>query len=255
MSESKPLAGRIALVTGVSRGIGQATAVALAQRGAHVVGTVRSRTGLEELESEIRDAGGTLEIVVLDITDVGGIAAVAADIKARHGRLDILDGNAGVPGPNLALTEVTPKDWDETMMVNLTANWHLIRYFDALLRAAPAARVVFVSSGSAARVAARRGPYSISKAALEALVRTYANETASSNVRVNLFNPGPIRTRMRAAVAPAEDPMTLDTPAQCAEKLVALCLPAYTATGTLYDYIIKDFVQFRKPTLAVGPTG
>jgi NAD(P)-dependent dehydrogenase (short-subunit alcohol dehydrogenase family) len=253
--DAKPLANRVALVTGASRGIGQATAIALAKRGATIIATVRSPTGLEELENGIRAAGSTLTLVTLDMTDVGGIAMLAADIKQRHGRLDVLVGNAGVPGPNLGLTEVSPKDWDEAMFVNLTANWHLVRYFDALLRASQAGRVVFVSSGSAARVAARRGPYSISKAALEAMARTYANETASSNVRVNLFNPGPIRTRMRATVAPKEDPMILDTPEQCAEKLVALCLPSYNETGRLYDYIIKDFIEFRKPTLAVGPTG
>jgi NAD(P)-dependent dehydrogenase (short-subunit alcohol dehydrogenase family) len=180
---------------------------------------------------------------------------LASDINQRHGHLDVLVGNAGIPGPNLALVDVAPKDWGESLEVNLTANWHLIRYFDSLLRASDAGRAVFVSSGSAARVAAQRGPYSISKAALEALVRTYANETKASAVRVNLFNPGPIRTRMRATVAPTEDPMILDTPEQCAEKLVELCLPSYTNTGTLYDYIIKGFVEFRKPTLVIGPTG
>lgn len=249
----KPLANRIALVTGASRGIGEATAIALARRGAHIIGTVRNPEGLETLHRGIRDAGTTLEIVRLDVTDPIAVARLATHVRERHGRLDVLVGNAGVAGPSVALQDVDWKDWYEALDVNLTANWHLIRCFNDLLRALDAGRVLFVSSGSAARTAAKRGPYSISKAALEALARTYANETAGTNVRVNLFNPGPIRTRMRAYVAPREDPMTLDTPEQCAEKLVELCLPSYNETGRLYDYFAKDYLEFRKPSLLQGP--
>jgi len=248
--------GRTALVTGASRGIGAATAIALARRGAHIIATVRETTGLDELESGIRAVGSTLRLVRLEMTDPIGIAKLATAVKENHGRLDVLVGNAGVAGgPPVTLDEVEPKVWQESLDVNLTANWHLIRCFDALLRKSDAGRVLFVSSGSAARTAAKRGPYSISKAALEALARTYANETVGSNVRVNLFNPGPIRTRMRAYVAPTEDPMTLDTPEQCAEKLVELCLPSYNETGKLYDYFAKGYLEFRKPSVIVGPTG
>ena len=249
----KPLANRIALVTGTSRGIGEATAIELARRGAHVIGTMRNPEGLDALKKGVSDAGSTLELVKLDVTDPIAIANLATHVRAKYGRLDVLVGNAGVAGPSVALQEVDWKDWVEALDVNLTANWHLIRCFNDLLRASDAGRVLFISSGSASRTAAKRGPYSISKAALEALARTYANETVGSNVRVNLFNPGPIRTRMRAFVAPREDPMTLDTPEQCAVKVVDLCVPSYNETGRLYDYFAKDYLEFRKPSLLQGP--
>ena len=140
-----------------------------------------------------------------------------------------------------------PKDWDEVMAVNVTANWHLIRAMDALLRRSDAGRAVFISSGAAHNMRAYRGPYSVSKAALEALARTYAAETASTSVRVNLVNPGPTRTRMRAQVMPGEDPMTLPPPEAVAEKIVALCLPGFTETGRLYDFPRDRLLGFRKP--------
>jgi NAD(P)-dependent dehydrogenase (short-subunit alcohol dehydrogenase family) len=245
----KPLADRVALVTGASRGIGAATAIALARRGAHIIATVREKVGLEALEHAVAAADTTLEIETLEMTDPVGIAKLSEAVKDRHGRLDIMVGNAGVAGgPSVSLDKVNPKIWFESLDVNLTANWYLIRCFDALLRQSDAGRVVFISSGSAARTAALRGAYSVSKAALEALARTYANEAAESKLRVNIFNPGPIRTRMRAYVAPAEDPMTLDTPEQCAEKLADLCMPDYTGNGKLYDYRTKTYLEFRKPT-------
>ena len=244
----KPLANRIALITGASGGIGLATSVVLARRGAHVIGTVRAMAGLEALERGVRGAGSTLEIFKVDMTDEIGIGKMAADVKERHGRLDILIGNAGVAGAPAALDELDVKIWRDCMDVNFTANWHLIRCFNGLLRKSDAGRAVFISSGAAARTAANRGAYSVSKAALEALARTWANEAVGSNLRVNLFNPGPIRTRMRAFVHPTEDPMMLDTPEQCAEKLVDLCMPTYAENGRLYDYFTKTYLEFRKPT-------
>jgi len=207
----------------------------------------RTVGGLEELDDAIRAVGGTATLVPLDLTDTDGIIRLAAALLERYQRLDILIGNAGLVGPSSPLDHVQPKDWEEVMAVNVTANWHLIRAMDALLRRSDAGRAVFLSSGAAHNMRAYRGPYSVSKAALEALVRTYAAETETTAVRVNLVNPGPTRTRMRAQVMPGEDPMTLPPPELVAEKIVALCLPGFSETGRLYDYPQDKLLAFRKP--------
>jgi NAD(P)-dependent dehydrogenase (short-subunit alcohol dehydrogenase family) len=243
----KPLTNRIALVTGASRGIGAATALALAKAGAHVVALARTVGGLEEVDDQVRAAGGTATLVPLDVTDTAGIARLAEALNQRYGRLDILVGNAAIVGASSPLGHVEPKVWDQVLAINVTANWHLIRYFDALLRKSEAGRAVFLTSGAAAKAPAYRGPYAMSKAGLEVLARTYAAETASTSVRVNLFNPGPTRTRMRATVMPGEDPATLPKPAQVAEKIVELCLPGVTETGKLYDYRSGKFMSFNPP--------
>ena len=242
-----PLTGRIALLTGASRGIGAATALALARAGAHVVAVARTIGGLEELDDAIRAVGGTATLVPLDLTDTDGIIRLAAALLQRYQRLDVLIGNAGLVGPSSPLDHVQPKDWEEVMAVNVTANWHLIRAMDALLRRSDAGRAVFISSGAAHNMRAYRGPYSVSKAALEALARTYAAETVSTTVRVNLVNPGPTRTRMRAQVMPGENPMTLPPPEAVAEKIVALCLPDFTETGRLYDFPRDRLLAFQRP--------
>ena len=228
--------GKIALVTGASRGIGYATALALARAGAHVVAVARTVGGLEELDDAVRAGGGSATLVPLDLRDHAGIERLAAALRERYRRLDILIGNAAVLGPMSPLDHVEPRAWDEVIAVNVTANWHLIRALDGLLREAPAGRAVFVSSGVGASPRAYWGPYAVSKAALDALARTYAAETASTRVRVNLFNPGPTRTRMRAAAMPGEDAMTLKTAESVAEKILELCLPEFQETGNLYDY-------------------
>lgn len=244
---STPLANRIALVTGASRGIGAATALALAKAGAHVVALARTVGGLEELDDQIRAAGGSATLAPLDVTDVEGIGRLAAALDERYHRLDVLVGNAGIGGVPSPLGHVEPKAWDEMMAINVTANWQLIQHMDSLLQRSDAGRAVFLTSGSASKARAYWGPYSVSKAALDVLARTYAAETASTPVRVNLFNPGPTRTRMRAAVMPGEDPMTLPTPEQIAEKIVELCLPGFTETGKLYDYPSRKLLSFRAP--------
>jgi len=245
-----PLAGRIALVTCASRGIGQATALALARAGAHVVALARTAGGLEELDDAIRAAGGSATLVPLDLKDTPGIARLAAVLRERYGRLDVLIGNAGILGPLSPLGHVEPKAWDDVLAINVTANWQLIRAMDPLLRAASAGRVVFVTSGITAHPRAYWGPYTISKAALEALARTYAAETATTNVRVNLFNPGATRTRMRAAAMPGEDPLTLPSVEDVADKIVALTLPSVTETGKLYDFPTGRMITYRLPTQA-----
>jgi NAD(P)-dependent dehydrogenase (short-subunit alcohol dehydrogenase family) len=242
-----PLSGRIALVTGASRGIGSAAARALAGAGAHVVAAARTVGGLEELDDAIRASGGSATLVPLDVTDFEGLARLAAALNARYERLDILIGNAGIAGPSSPLDHVTSKDWDDVMRVNVTANWQLICAMDALLRRADAGRAVFITSGAAHNMRPYRGLYSTSKAALEAVVRTYAAETEKTNLRVNLFNPGPTRTRMRAQVMPGEDPMTLPSAEAVADAIVPLCLPTFTETGRLYDFPTRRLMAFRKP--------
>jgi NAD(P)-dependent dehydrogenase (short-subunit alcohol dehydrogenase family) len=231
-----PLADRIALVTGASRGIGRATALALARAGAHVVAVARTVGGLEELDDAIGAIGGSATLVPLDLKDTPGITRLAAALDARYARLDVLVGNAGILGPLSPLDHVEPKAWEEALAVNVTANWHLIRAMDALLKRSTAARVVFVTSGIVAHPRAYWGPYAVSKAALETLARTYAAETVSTAIRVNLFNPGATRTRMRAAAMPGEDPAKLKAPEPVAEKILELCLPQLQETGKLYDY-------------------
>jgi len=243
-----PLSGRIALVTGASRGIGYAAALALARAGAHVVAVARTVGGLEELDDAIRAGGGSATLVPLDLKDHDGIARLAAALNERYRRLDVLIGNAGIGGPSSPLSHVEPKAWDDVMAINVTANWQLIRHFEPLLKASDAGRVVFVSSGAAHNARAYRGPYGVSKAALEALARTFAAETQSTPVRVNLFNPGPTRTGLRAAAMPGEDPMTLPSAEEVAEKIVALALPSFTESGKLYDFRFGKLFSYRLPT-------
>jgi NAD(P)-dependent dehydrogenase (short-subunit alcohol dehydrogenase family) len=244
---TQPLVDRIALVTGASRGIGRATALLLARAGAHVVAVARTQGALEELDDAVRAAGGAATLVPLDMRDYPGVYRLAASLNQRYQRLDVLVGNAAVPGQRSPLDHVEPQNWDEAMAVNVTANWHLIRAMNPLLKRSTAGRAVFLTSGAATSARAYAGPYSASKAALNALALTYADETTSTPVRVNLFNPGPTRTRMRALVMPGEDPMTLPTPEQVAEKIVDLCLPSFTATGKLYDYRAGKLLEFMPP--------
>ena len=244
---TQPLASCIALVTGASRGIGYATARALARRGAHIVAVARTQGGLEELDDDIRKDGGTATLVPLSLTDLDGIARLGAALNERHGKIDILVGNAGVAGPSSPLGHVDLKPWNEVLAVNVTANFQLIRSMEPLLRKSSAGRAVFVTSGAAHKATAYLGPSAASKAALETLVRVWAHETASTNIRVNLFNPGPIRTRLRASVFPGEDPMTLDTPEQAAEFIVRMCAPEWIETGRFFDYKTRTLMSFRPP--------
>jgi NAD(P)-dependent dehydrogenase (short-subunit alcohol dehydrogenase family) len=244
---SLPLASRIALVTGASRGIGYATARALAKAGAHVIAVARTQGGLEELDDEIRKDGGSATLVPLSLTDSDGIARLAAALHERHGRLDILVGNAGVAGPSSPLGHIELKSWNDVMAINVSANFQLIRCLEPLLRASDAGRAVFVTSAAASQANAYLAPYAASKAALETLARAWAQETANTPLRVNLFNPGPTRTRMRATVFPGEDPQTLQTPQQVAELILPMCAPAWTATGKLYDYPTRALLGFRAP--------
>jgi NAD(P)-dependent dehydrogenase (short-subunit alcohol dehydrogenase family) len=233
---SRILKDRIAIITGASRGIGRATALELAKAGAHVVAVARTVGGLEELDDAIREAGGTATLVPFDLKDYDAIDRLGAAILERWGKLDILVGNAGLLGPLSPLGHVDPKAFDEVMAVNVTANWRLIRVLDPLLQASDAGRALFVSSGAAHRTMAYWGPYSVSKAALQALAMTYAAETQRTPVRVNIINPGPLRTRMRAEAMPGEDPQTLRTPEDLAPHIVAMASPEATEHGMIFDF-------------------
>jgi NAD(P)-dependent dehydrogenase (short-subunit alcohol dehydrogenase family) len=242
-----PLADRIALVTGASRGIGYAAALALARAGAHVIAVARTVGGLEELDDAVRATGGSATLTPLDVRDYPGIYRLAAALNERYGRLDVLLGNAGLGGVPSPLDHIEPKAWDDSIAVNVTANWHFIRAMGPLLKRSDAGRAVFVTSGVATSAYAYWAPYSVSKAALDVLVRTYAAETSSTPVRVNLFSPGPTRTRMRALAMPGEDPATLPSPDQVAEKILDLCLPGFSETGKVYDYRAGKLQEFMRP--------
>lgn len=235
-SEPKVLAGRIALVTGASRGIGRAVALALAGAGAHVVLVARTSGALEEIDDEVRAIGGSATLVQLDLRKGDRVDALGPSLYQRWGKLDILVANAGVLGPLSPLAHITDDAWAEVMQVNLNANWRLIRTLDPLLRRSDAGRAIFVSSGAATAKNPYWGPYAVSKAGLEALVKTYAHEISSTSVRANLINPGPIRTAMRAKAFPGEDAKTLATAEEIAPLFVKLAGPQLTANGETFSF-------------------
>ena len=233
---TKLLEGKVALVTGASRGLGRAAALALAKQGAHIIVTARTQGGLEELDDEIKAAGSSATLVPMDVTDYAGIDRLGAAIFERWKKLDILIGNAGILGKLTPVPHIEPKLWDDVMAVNVTANYRLIRSVDPLLRLAPHGRAIFVTSGLAQKCWAYWGAYSVSKAALEAMVKTYAAEMETTSVRANLFSPGATRTKMRSLAIPGEDPMTLPSADEVASQIVPMCLESFTDNGAVYKY-------------------
>ncbi|MFZ5739707.1 MAG: SDR family NAD(P)-dependent oxidoreductase, partial [Pseudomonadota bacterium] len=201
---TQPLASRIALVTGASRGIGYATAKALARAGAHVIAVARTQGGLEELDDEVRkDGGHPLTLVPLDLTDYQAIGRLGGTIYERHGKLDVLVGNAGIAGPSSPLGHIDLKPWLDVIGINLNVNFQLVRCMEPLLRVSDAGRAVFLTSRAGGHAPAYRGPYAASKAALETLVQVWAKEVANTTpIRINLFDPGPTRTKLRANIMP-----------------------------------------------------
>ncbi|MCX7683777.1 MAG: SDR family NAD(P)-dependent oxidoreductase [Acetobacteraceae bacterium] len=236
---SGPLAGRIALVTGASRGIGAAVAVELARLGARCVLLARTQGGLEETDDAIRAIGGEATLLPFDLARDGEkLDMLGPSIVERFGRLDILVHAAGVLGRLTPVAHIMPKDWTECVAVNLTAAWRLIRTCDPPLRASDAGRAVFVTTGRVARPRAYWGAYGATKAGMEHLVQTWAQEVKTTPLRVNLLDPGAVATAMRAAAYPGEDPATLPAPADVAPRIAALCLPEETRQGEtvrLYD--------------------
>ncbi len=227
----RALAGRIALVTGASRGIGAAVAERMAAEGAHVYALARSEPDLEALNRRINTLGGIGTMVPLDLTNGEAIDRLGGVIADRHKRLDILVGNAAVLGAVSPLGHIRPHVWDRVIEVNLTANWRLIRSMDPLLHQSDAGRVLFVTSGVARRPRAFWGAYAVSKAAVEMLAGIYAEEVAKTNIRVNIVDPGMVRTSMRAQAMPGEDPSTLPPPAAITDTFISLASPRCNRHG------------------------
>jgi len=230
------LENRLALITGASRGIGRAVALAYAAEGAHVILVARTTGALEEVDDEIQALGGKATLVPLDLTDSEAIDRLGATIFERWGHLDILVGNAGILGTLTPVGHIAPKDWDEVMNINLTANWRLIRSMDPLLRRSDAGRALFVTSGAAQSCKPYWGAYAATKAALNAIVTSWAHEMENTQVRVNLINPGATRTDMRAKAMPGEDPMSLPSPSDLAPLFVKLALPDLKTNGEIVDF-------------------
>jgi NAD(P)-dependent dehydrogenase (short-subunit alcohol dehydrogenase family) len=237
------LSGKVAVVTGASRGLGYETALHLARAGAHVIATARTQGGLEQLDDAIRKLGASATLVPIDIKDFEALDRLGASIFERWKRLDILIGNAGTLGKLTPLPHIDPKVWDDALAINLTANYRLIRSMDVLLRAAEHGRAIFVTSGLAQKCFPYWGTYSVSKAALEALVRTYAGEVVTTNLRVNCFSPGPTRTKMRATAMPGEDPLTLPTAEEVSAQIVQMCAPSFTDNGSVWKYDAKGLFK------------
>ncbi|WP_448187484.1 SDR family NAD(P)-dependent oxidoreductase [Azospirillum sp. sgz301742] len=226
------LAGRYALITGASRGIGAAVAKRFAAEGAHVILTARTVGGLEETDDAIKQAtGNSATLVPLDLRQFDQIDALGAAIYERFGRLDIVVGNAGTLEALGPIAQFDPKMWQRILDTNVTANYRLIRSMDRLLRASDAGRAIFVTSGAAKAPYPYWGPYAVSKTALEMMVKTYAMEIAKSNLRVNLLDPGVVRTKMRVQAFPGEDPQTLPAPEDVTDRFVDLAEPACTLHG------------------------
>jgi NAD(P)-dependent dehydrogenase (short-subunit alcohol dehydrogenase family) len=252
MTSPLNLSGRVAVVTGASRGIGYFLARELAAAGAHVVAVARTIGGLEELDDEIKaekalSGKGEATLVPLDLTDGPGIDRLGGAIHERWGKLDILVANAGVLGVISPLGHVEAKVFDKVMAVNVTSTWRLIRSVDPLLRLSNAGRAIILSSGAAHSAKAFWGPYAASKAAVEAMARSWADETKNLALRVNCVNPGATRTAMRAQAVPGEDPQTLPHPSEIARKIAPLASPNLTETGAVFDAQSGRFLHYRRP--------
>lgn len=245
---SPDFSGRVALVTGASRGIGYALAKALGQAGAHVIAVARTTGGLEELDDEIRAGGGSATLVPLDLLeDMAGIDRLGGAIHERWGKLDVLAANAAMLGTISPIGHVEAKVFEKVMGLNVTATWRVMRSMEPLLRAADSGRAVVLSSAAAQSCRPFWGPYSVSKAAVEALTRTWAAELASTKVRINAVDPGVARTAMRAQAMPGEKPETLPHPSEIAAAILPLMTPATTDTGRLFIVPEKRFADWRKP--------
>lgn len=230
------LAGRVALITGASRGIGRSLAKCFAAQGAHLILTARTQGALEELDDELRaDGFEAPTLVPCDLTDFDTIDQIGGAIYERFKKLDVLIGNAGTLGTLAPIAHIEPKEWQQVLDINLTANWRLIRSMDPLLKESDAGRAVFVSSSVGHQARSFWGTYAVSKAALEMTAGIYAEECSKTNVRVNLINPGGTRTEMRAEAMPGEDPETIKSPESINHLFLELASPACTLNGAMVE--------------------
>ncbi|WP_020594068.1 SDR family NAD(P)-dependent oxidoreductase [Kiloniella laminariae] len=228
------LEGRLALITGASRGIGRAVAKRFAKEGAQLLLMARTVGALEELDDEIRAAGGKSPVLIPhDLKEMDGLDHLGASLFERYGKLDVLVGNAGSLGPLSPIGHIKPKIWQEVFDINVTANYRLIRSLDPLLRKSDAGRAIFVTTSATAK--AYWGVYKASKAALNTLVQTYADEVQKTTVRANLISPGPTRTAMREKAFPGEDPMSLPAPESITDTFVQLASADYQLNGQFID--------------------
>ncbi len=248
MIPSKPdLSGRLALVTGASRGIGYQLGLQLANAGAEIIAVARTVGGLEELDDAITAQGGKCTLVPLDLKDHDGIDRLGGVIAERWGKLDIMVANAGILGAVSPVGQMKSKTFDELMSVNLTSVWRLIRTTEPLLRQSDAGRAILLSSSVAHTARAFWGPYAASKAAVEVLGRTWAAESEKTPLRVNLVNPGGTRTHMRAQAMPGENPDNLPTAEQTAAKIIGLASPDVQETGKLWDVPTQSWQDYQLP--------
>jgi len=230
------LEGRVALITGASRGIGAAIARRFSAEGAHVILTARTKAGLEEVDDQIRAAGAEqgATLLPMDIRNREDIDKMGAAIMQRFGRLDVFVANAAILGEMTPLSQVDPDGWDEIIDINLTAQWRMIRSLEPALLASPSGRALFLTSGVSGGRAYWAG-YAITKSAIDALARTWAQEMAKTNLKINLVNPGAVRTSMRADAYPGEDPETLPHPDEITDIFVRLASEDFNRTGETFN--------------------
>lgn len=241
----KSLSGRITLVTGATRGIGFHAALALAEAGSHIIAVGRTQGALEDLDDAITKSGGECTLVPMDLKNFDGIDQLGGIINDRWGRLDGLFGNAGVLKDLMPSNQIEPKDFEETMAINMTANYRLIRSLDPLLRQSEAARALFMTSSVAIGGRAFWGAYAASKAAMEVFVQSYAEEVGITNIRVNLLNPGGTATKMRAKAMPGEDPSMIPQPKELAPLIVDMLSPSYSENGARVNFRDTAFFKAR----------
>ena len=240
MTNSKKLKNKQVLITGATRGIGRAIAIEAAKRGAHIIALGRTQGALEELDDEISSLGASATLVPMKLEDFSAIDRLGAAIFERFGKLDALIGNAGMLGTLSPVAHLSPKEFDKVMAVNFTANYRLLRSFDLPLKKSENGRIVFISSNAAQSAKPYWGLYAASKAALNAMVKSYAGEIEKTNVKANIFYPQATRTAMRAKAMPGEDPMTLPHPNKIAPFIIDMIAPDYNENGKIFDMRGKE---------------
>ncbi|WP_455474510.1 SDR family NAD(P)-dependent oxidoreductase [Bartonella sp. B30(2025)] len=241
------LHGRVALVTGASRGIGYHLALELAARGAHIIAVARTISGLTELESQIRKKGTSVTLVPLDLHSMENINSLSISIGNQWKKLDIMVANAGILGTLSPIAHIENAVFEDVFQINFMSQWHLIKAMDPLLHKSDAGRVILLSSSVAHRPRAFWGPYAASKAALEIIARSWAEEVKQTQIKINCVNPGATRTTMRAQAMPHEDPQTLPSPQEVAAKIVHLSSPNLKETGKLFDVRENRFMNYHAP--------